>query len=358
LRLHRHLYHPSTGKLLSLLKRANPGLVSGETKDLLDEIVKACHACQTFSTSPLHFRIRTPEEVVFNQELRIDLMFLEDRKPVLHVVNAGTTFQAAIFLDGEDAASVWNAFLKCWSHALCGHPESLLCHQGSVFLSETFSENYALSEISLRHTGTESYNSLGVGERYHSPLRKVYQRVRAENPYVPISSCLAAAIFALNSTSGPEGLIPALLVFGMIPKLPSPSIVPLLNQNRRFKMLRAARDEYAAIVAKLRVQYGLNTRPPDAANHVYNSGDSVYVYRERERHWTGPHVVATVEGKDVSVHLGEATGPRHFNICQVKPSLLSAQVMFLNSISASKECPKNIRWTEVIAKGDPVQIQR
>jgi hypothetical protein len=68
--------------------------------------------------------------------------------------------------------------------------------------------------------------------------------------------------------------------------------------------------------------------------------------------------VATVEGKDVSVHLGEATGPRHFNICQVKPSLLSAQVMFLNSISASKECPKNIRWTEVIAKGDPVQIQR
>jgi hypothetical protein len=127
-------------------------------------------------------------------------------------------------------------------------------------------------------------------------LRKVYKRGLAENPNVPISSCLAAAISALNSTSGPEGLIPALLEFGMIPKLPSLSTVPLLNQNQRFKMLKAAREEYSAIVAKLRVQYGLNARPPDAANHVYNPDDSVYVYRERDRHWTGPHVVAAVEG--------------------------------------------------------------
>jgi hypothetical protein len=160
-RLHKHLYHPSTDKLLKLLKRANPELVTSDTKGLLDEILKACHACQTFSSSPLHFRIRTPAEVIFNQELRIDLMFLEDRKPVLHVVDADTTFQAVIFLEGEDSNSVWNAFLKCWSHALCGHPESILCDQGSVFLSENFAENCALSEISLRHTGTESHNSRG-----------------------------------------------------------------------------------------------------------------------------------------------------------------------------------------------------
>jgi hypothetical protein len=112
-RLHKHLYHPSTGKLLSLLRRATPDLVNVETKSTLEEISKACLACQTYSGSPMHFSIRTPEHVVFNQELRTDLMFLEDRKPVLHVVDAGTTFQAATFLDGEDANSVWNAFLIC-----------------------------------------------------------------------------------------------------------------------------------------------------------------------------------------------------------------------------------------------------
>jgi hypothetical protein len=202
-------------------------------------------------------------------------MFLEDRKPVLHVVDAGTTFQAATFLEGEDANSVWNAFLRCWSHALCGHPASVLCDQGSVFLSESFSENCAFLEIVLRNTGTESHNSLGVGERYHAPLRKVYQRVRSENPYVPLSSYLAAAIHAMNCTAGPEGLIPSLLVFGVIPKLPSLALVPLLDQHRRFKMLKAARQEYSSIVAKIRVQHGLNTRPPDASNHIYAAGDAV-----------------------------------------------------------------------------------
>jgi hypothetical protein len=68
---------------------------------------------------------------------------------------------------------------------------------------------------------------------------------------------------------------------------------------------------------------------------------------------TGPHVVETVAGKVISVHLGEATGPRHFNICQVKPSLLYAQVMFLNSVAESKEDSKKIWWTEVISKNDP-----
>jgi hypothetical protein len=110
-----------------------------------------------------------------------------------------------------------------------------------------------------------------------SPLITVYKRVLFENPYAPISSCLGAAIFVLNSTSGPEGLFPSLLVFGMIPKLSSPSIVPLLNQHQRFEMLKAAGDQYAAILAILRVLYGLNIMPTDPANHVYNSGDSVYV---------------------------------------------------------------------------------
>jgi hypothetical protein len=137
-----------------------------------------------------------------------------------------------------------------------------------VFLSQSFSENCALSEIVLRNTGTECRDSLGVGERYHAPLRKIYQRVRSENLYVPLSSCLAAAIHAMNCTAGPEGLIPSLFVFGMILKLPSPALVPLLDQHRRFKMFKAARQEYSSIVAKIRVQHGLNTRPSDESNHM------------------------------------------------------------------------------------------
>jgi hypothetical protein len=56
------------------------------------------------------------------------------------------------------------------------------------------------------------------------------------NHYVPLDACLSAAVHAINSTAGPERLIPVLLVFGMIPRLPSSATIPLLNQKRRFKM--------------------------------------------------------------------------------------------------------------------------
>jgi hypothetical protein len=168
--------------------------------------------------------------VVFNQEIRVDLMFLDDRQPVLHVVDAGTTYQAAAFLPGEDSTTVWNTLIRCWSHCYVGHPQGILADQGSVFCSEEFKSNCAVHEIELRSTGTESHSSLGAGERYHDPLRRVYQKLSLENRYVPRESLLQASVYAMSSTMGPEGLIPALLVFGMIPRLPSPCMLPLLSQ--------------------------------------------------------------------------------------------------------------------------------
>jgi hypothetical protein len=53
IRLHRHLHHPATNVLLSLLKRASPDEVDHHTKGLLEDISKACIACQTYSTKPV-----------------------------------------------------------------------------------------------------------------------------------------------------------------------------------------------------------------------------------------------------------------------------------------------------------------
>jgi Reverse transcriptase (RNA-dependent DNA polymerase) len=355
-RLHKHLYHPSTGKLLNLLRRATPELITADTKLLLEEVASACHACQTYSSSPLHFQIRTPDDVIFNEEVRIDLVYPEARQAALHIVDAGTTFQAASFLPGEDAISVWSVFTKFWAHALCGQPTSILCDQGSVFLSEKFTTMCAISEIELRRTGTESHSSLGAGERYHSPLRRVFNKIRLENPQFQRDDCLAATVQAINSTAGPEGLIPSLLVFGLIPRLPSPSITPLLTQQQRFKMISSARAEYQLILARLRIRLGLHTRPPEASSAIYQPGDSCYVYRERLQMWTGPHVIASVDGKDVAVHIGESTGPRHFAVWQIKPSLLSSPLQYQGSVAAAAanaHTVNKILWTEVLDRGDP-----
>lgn len=56
--------------------------------------------------------------------------------------------------------------------------------------------------------------------------------------------------------------------------------------------------------------------------HLVVAGSSVYVYREKLRHWTGPHVVADVDAKRVDVHPVERTRPRSFHLSKLKPATL------------------------------------
>jgi hypothetical protein len=99
-RLHRQLYHPSVGKLLNLLRRADPNKVSPETRCTLKEISASCHPCQKYSSKPISFQFRTPGDIIFNQTLSLDLGWLDSR-PVPHVVDQGTKFSAACVLLGK-----------------------------------------------------------------------------------------------------------------------------------------------------------------------------------------------------------------------------------------------------------------
>ena len=157
-RLHQHLFHPSAEKLLNLLKRANPENLPADTKHLLKDISKSCHACQVYSSKPIHFQIRDPASIVFNHEIQLDLMYLHG-KPVLHIVDVATTFSAANFLPSQDVSSVWNTFLTGLATLYIGFPEGILADQGSVFMATHWKTACELSSIHLRHTGTESHNS-------------------------------------------------------------------------------------------------------------------------------------------------------------------------------------------------------
>jgi hypothetical protein len=103
IRLNRHFHHPSTNKILSLLKRPSPDEVDRNTKRLLENISNACITCKTYSTKPVSFQICTPDDVIWL--VRLYLMYLDDRRPVLHIVDQGTTFQSACFLPDEDVLS-------------------------------------------------------------------------------------------------------------------------------------------------------------------------------------------------------------------------------------------------------------
>ena len=374
IRLHRHLLHPSTRKLYNLLKRAKPENLSGDTMSTLKEIQNTCETCQLYSPKQLIFRIRDTGAIRFNQEILLDVMYLdasrtrrENQKPVLHVVDAGTKFQNAAFLLALDTTTIWNTFITIWASLYVGFPESMLTDQGSVFMSKEWEYNCETASIELRHTGTESHNSLGAGETYHALLRRVYSKTRHEHDGLNPGLCLRISIKAINSTVGPDGLCPQLLVFGVMPRLfgvmprlfgvmprlPTISRQEFPAQKERLPAMRTAREEYERLVSRAIVGRGIRSIPPPACDHKYMPGDFVYLYREGVKHYTGPHLVASVDDKQIRIHVGDRTGPRSFNITQVRPAPITRLHSMDEVLTADNTGPPRILYTEVLTRGDP-----
>jgi hypothetical protein len=93
--------------------------------------------------------------------------------------------------------------------------------------------------IILRISGVEAHNSLGIGERYHGPLRRVYQKIEHELPHVGLALLLRIAVKAIHDTMGTNGLVSSLLVFGVVPRFP-PMSIDLPKQGDRMAALAAA----------------------------------------------------------------------------------------------------------------------
>jgi hypothetical protein len=62
----------------------------------------------------------------------------------------------------------------------------------------------------------EAHNSVGIVERYHGPVRRAYQIITAEVRDIGKDMALQMAFKAINDSAGPDGLIPALLVYARL----------------------------------------------------------------------------------------------------------------------------------------------
>lgn len=283
-KLHHGFHHPSAKKLYELLKRSKVEGLKPDTLDVLKEIVKKCDPCQRIGPTPVRFRASIPEdELVFGDELSIDLAWVEG-DAFLHVVDTATRFSATTFLDwkphsdgpekdyGQSVDGVWEAFIECWCTLYTGYPNRLRTDAGSIFTSPRWE---ALAEdcgISMSRSGIESHNSIGLGEKMHDPLKRVYKKIKIQDPDLDRVEALRFATKAVNDTIGINGLVPSYLVFGIMPRFPTlPSRLP--QQRRRMQILREARAEYERAIAELRIATVLRHNIPTAADRMYRVGD-------------------------------------------------------------------------------------
>ena len=75
----------------------------------------------------------------------------------------------------------------------------------------------------------EAYNSVGIVERYYSPVRRVYQIITSKVPSINKDVVLQIAFKAVNDSIGLDGLVPTLLVYRAYPRIseldsPAPKI--------------------------------------------------------------------------------------------------------------------------------------
>lgn len=190
-----------------------------------------------------------------------------------------------------------------------GYPNKPKVDQGSVFTSKKWEERASsheieiqLSEIEIKLSDIASHDSIGVGERYHGPLRKIFNAIQNENQREDPEIILPYAIKGINDTMGENGIVPITFVYGWAPSFPFLSS-RLSKQRDRMGILRTPTKEIATIVAERRVMKTLQSKLPSSTQNLIEPGDWEHVYREQSKCWEGPFVVSKVCRKQIYVEV-------------------------------------------------------
>ncbi|KAM3447185.1 hypothetical protein MY3296_008958 [Beauveria thailandica] len=180
--LHRRFVHPSVPRL-RLLERASEKY----DPSTLKKINEICHDCQINGPTPERFKFNMKDDHELNYEIIVDIFYIKGR-PVLHIVDSTTAFQAARSLEptGQKTRDVFNAIKECWIDTYI----EIITHEAPV----------------------EADNSVGKVERYYGILRRAYEILDEEaGNEMTAAQKLQAAVKAVNNSAGPNGLVLTLL---------------------------------------------------------------------------------------------------------------------------------------------------
>lgn len=164
---------------------------------------------------------------------------------------------------------------------------------GSVFTGNEWMRLAGENGVVLKFSGVQHHNGIGIGERYHAPLRNIYRKIEIEYTNMAPTLILKTAIKAMNDTIGPEGLVPSLLRFGVLPRYTPAGLESTRpNQRERLKATRVAKEEFFRISNGWRIRRALRSNVPQAADRHYKVGDLVRVHRQKIRGYTKPVPIA------------------------------------------------------------------
>lgn len=188
------------------------------------------HVRLTLKSRRFKFSLR--EDKFFNQIVFVDIFYII-KKPVLHVVEEATRYQAAWWLPNVTAESVWRSLRLCWIDIYIGTPDIITHDAGKQFITQVFQKNAELLHIETKCVPIESPNSMSVLEGYHTPIRHACNIVTSEAPDLDEEAALQIAVKSVKDSTGQDGLVPTLLLYGALPRLGFPNDKPTPSTSQR-----------------------------------------------------------------------------------------------------------------------------
>ena len=317
-RLHVGLGHPGQSEFLQHLRDA------GAAPWLLQQAAKfSCAVCLAQKPPPPRSVVGGPKPRSFNSILSIDTLDLtlvrngvQHRVFLLTAVDTATSFARVFHLATGDAFAAVQALKGGWLDSY-GPPEFIYADPDTIFRSEVFSTFLTRYAVIERLSAAQAPHQHGQVERLHRTIKQQAQRVFESESTCTAFEAAVEVVSARNELMRVEGVSPAVLVFGKLPRAP-PSFAEgdedyrlLADSLQRsdplyeVMMLRrvAARTAWVQSEVRDRTSRIMNTRSRPYKGPYY-PGQVVLVYRRRrgdaanpDRHgvWIGPGEVIAVE---------------------------------------------------------------
>ena len=207
--LHCRFGHPSVHRLYQLLERSEHNV----KLQVLQHFTKYCDQCQKYGRSSGRFMFTFKDDLDFNYNIIIDIMYIGG-KLVLHLVDEAIRFQTGQWLKNVSAQHVWDQLQLCWVNTYLGSLDLVTADAGKQFMAKKFRQYVANMGIIIKNAPVEAHHSIGMVEHYHGSLQRVYSIIITKIPEIEPELVLQISFKAINDSVGSNGLVPTLLVFG------------------------------------------------------------------------------------------------------------------------------------------------
>ena len=246
----------------------------------LQYLSKYCEYCQKHGRSLGRFGFIIKDDIKFNYNVIVDILYIEG-KPVLHLIDKTTHFQARRWLKDISAKHIWDQLRAYWIDTYLGPLNIISSDVGKQFIAREFKQYVANIGIIIKNVPVEAYHSIGLVECYHDLFCQIYSIIIAKLPGIKPKLTLQIFFKAIKDSVRPNTLVSIPLVFGAYPYItdidaPSPSI------NQCSMAMCKAMEEVRRSHVSCQVNDALNTRngPSDSLIHDLPINSQVLVFRE------------------------------------------------------------------------------